>query len=177
MIMTTMKEGVMNIRKIALTVFSIAMALSLIAASVLPATGFRIKKGETASFNQGRAGVSFTNSQFTGIVRLSRPDDSRIKAVNHPDFRGSLLEVRFNKSGGEKVRYVVGAVYVYFLLRQADLRDWEHGELALYRYDSWGNQWKECPAFLVTNHGSRPRLACRIHTFSVYGLAETSLEN
>lgn len=167
----------MNNRKIALTVFSIVMALSLIAASVLPATGFRIKKGESVSFNQGRAGVSFTNSQFTGVVRLARPDDSRIRAVNHPDFRYSLLDVRLNKSGGEKVRYVLGAVYVYFLLKPADLRDWEHGELALYAYDSWGNQWKECPAFLVTNHGSRPRLACRIRTFSVYGLVETSLDD
>src|SRR5512144_2362318 len=138
MMMTGMKEGVMNIRKMTLTAFVIAIALSLIAASVLPATGFRIKAGETASFNLGRAGVSFTNSFYTGIVRLSRPDDSRIKAVNHPDFRGSLLEVRFNKSGGEKVRYVTGAVYVYFLLKPADLRDWEHGELALFAYDSWG---------------------------------------
>jgi hypothetical protein len=177
MIKNRKKEGVMNIKKIALTVFPTVIALSLIAASVLPATGFRIKEGETASFNQGRAGVTFTDSRFSGIVRLARPDDSRIKAVNHPDFKYSLLEVRFNTSDGAKVRYVVGAVYVYFLLKQSDLRDWEHGELALYMYDSWGNQWKECPAFLVTNHGSRPRLACRIRTFSVYGLAETSLEN
>jgi hypothetical protein len=167
----------MNIRKVALTAFILVLALSLIATSVLPATGFRIKKGQTTQFNLGRAGVSFTESQFTGVVRLARPDDSKIGAVNHPDFRFSLLDVRLNKSDGEKVTFVLGAVYVYFLLRQSDVRDWEHGELGLYVYDSWGNQWKECPSFLVTNHGSRPRLACRMRTFSVYGVAEKSLDD
>lgn len=167
----------MNIKKLALTAFALVLALSLIAASVFPATGFRLKKGQTISFNQGRAGVSFTKSQFSGVVRLARPDDSGIKAVNHPDFKYSLLDVRLNKSNGEKVTFVLGAVYVYFLLRPAEVRDWEQGKLALFAYDSWGNKWKECDSFLVTNHGLRPRLACRIHTFSVYGLAEKSLDD
>jgi hypothetical protein len=167
----------MNIKKIALTAFAIVLALSLVAASVLPATGFRIRKGQTVQFNIGRAGVSFVKSQFTGVVRLARPDDSNIGAVNHPDFRYSLLDVRLNKSNGEKVTFVLGAAYVYFLLRPADVRDWEQGQLALYVYDSWGNQWKECPSFLVTNHNLRPRLACRMRTFSVYGVAEKSLDN
>ena len=167
----------MNIRKVGLTAFILVLALSLIAASVLPATGFRIKKGQTTQFNIGRAGVSFTESKLAGVVRLARPDDSKIGAVNHPDFRYSLLDVRFNKSTGEKLTFVVGAVYVYFLLRPSDVNDWEHGELGLYVYDSWGNQWKECGSFLVTNHGSRPRLACRMRTFSVYGVAEKSLDD
>lgn len=167
----------MNMRKIAISAIVLVLAMSLIASSVLPATGFRIKKGQTTQFNLGRAGVSFTKSQFTGVLRLARPDDSKIKAVNHPDFRYDLLDVRFNKSTGEKVKFVLGAVYVYFLLRPSDVRDWEHGELGLYVYDSWGNQWKECSSFLVTNHGSTPRLACRMRIFSVFGVAEKSLDN
>jgi len=167
----------MKIRKVCLTAFILVLALSLIAASVLPATGFRIKKGQTTQFNVGRAGVSFTESKLVGVVRLARPDDSKIRAVNHPDFRYSLLDVRFNKTNGEKVTFVVGAVYVYFLLRPSEVNEWEHGELELYVYDSWGNQWKECGSFLVTNHGSRPRLACRMRIFSVYGVAEKSLDD
>jgi hypothetical protein len=100
MIMTRMKEGVMNIRKIALTVFSIAIALSLIAASVLPASGFqRYQKGETASFNQGRPASASPTASLQASCDC-RADDSRIKAKS-PGL-SKPLEVRLNKSGGEK---------------------------------------------------------------------------
>lgn len=167
----------MNMKKIALSVFILILALSVIAASVFPATASRIKKGQTVQFSVGRAGVSFTKSQFTGTVRLARTDPSGFGAVNHPKFKYPLLDVRMNKSNGEKVTFVLGAVYVYFLLRPSEVRDWEQGKLALFVYDSWGNQWKECFSFLVTNGDFRPRLVCRMRTFTVFGLAEKKLDN
>lgn len=162
----------MQTKKIALTVFAIILALSVIAASVLPTTTSIIKKGQTVEFYNGRAGVSFNKSQFTGTVRLARIDDSKIKATNHPDFKHNLLSVRLTKSNGEKVTHVLGAVYVFFLVRQAEVSAWEKGELAVYVYDSWKNEWQECTSFLVNDSNGKPSLACRMRIFSTYGVGK-----
>jgi hypothetical protein len=131
-----------------------------------------LKKGEDAEFYSGRAGVSFTDSRLSGVVRLSRPDDSSVGAENHPKFLYSLLNVSLTKSNGEKVKFVIGPVYVFFIVRASDVRAWESGEVDLYYFDSWHKKWTPCGAFLVKNGGERPRIACRIRVFGLYGLAE-----
>ncbi len=162
----------MQTKKIVLTTIAILLALSVIAASVLPATTSTIKKGETVEFYSGRAGVSFTDSQFTGAVRLARIDDSKIKATNHPKFKHDLLSVRFTKSNGEKVTHVLGAVYVFFIVNRSEVSAWEKGELAVYVYDSWKNEWQECYSFLVNDSDGKSSLACRMRIFSTYGVAK-----
>jgi hypothetical protein len=163
----------MRTKKLVFTVLAMLVAFSLIAASVMPAR-FIIKKDEKVEFYQGRTGVSFTESQFSGVVRLTRPDDSSVGATNHPKFTHSLLDVRLTKTNGEKVTFVLGAVYVFFVVKPSEVRAWERGELGLYRFDSWDKTWKECGSFLVKNGNGRPRIACRMRVFGVYGLAEIS---
>lgn len=162
----------MQTKKIALTAFAVILALSVIATSFLPATTSVIKEGQTVEFYIGRAGVSFTDSQFTGTVRLARIDDSKIKATNHPDFKHDLLSVRLTKSNGEKVTHVLGAVYVYFIANRAEISAWETGELAVYVYDSWKNEWQECYSFLVNDSNGKSSLACRMRIFSTYGVGK-----
>lgn len=161
----------MQTKKLVYTVFAILVAFSLIAASVMPA-GYIVKKGKKAEFYAGRAGVTFTESQFSGVVRLKRPDDSSVGAINHPKFTKSLLDVRLTKTNGEKVTFVLGAVYVFFVVKASEVRAWERGELGLYRFDSWDKKWKECGSFLVKDGNGKPRIACRMRVFGVYGLAE-----
>jgi len=162
----------MNIKKLVLSAFVIFLAFSVIAASVLPATVNRIKKGEKAEFYNGRYGVSFTKSQYSGYVHLNRMSDSRIQATNHPNFTRDLISVQLTKIGGEKVRGILGAVYVSVVVKQSDVRAWERGELGLYYLDPWHNEWTECGSFLVKNGDGRPRIACRMRAFGIFGLAE-----
>jgi len=161
----------MHTKKLVYTVLAILVAFSLVAASVMPAR-FTIKKGAKIEFYQGRSGVSFTKSEFSGVVRLTRPDDSSVGATNHPKFTHSLLDVRLTKTNGEKVTFVLGSVYVFFVVRPNEVRDWERGELGLYRFDSWDQKWKECGSYLVRDKDGRPRIACRMRVFGVYGVAE-----
>jgi hypothetical protein len=162
----------MNIKKVLLSTFIVILAISVIAASVLPATVGRIKKGEKAEFYNGRYGVAFTKSQYSGYVRLDRMSDSRIQSTNHPKFHGDLVKVSLTKIGGGQVRSILGAVYVFVVVKQSDVRAWERGELGLYVFDTWHNEWVECGSFLVKNGGGRPRVACRMNAFGIFGLAE-----
>jgi len=162
----------MQTKKIALTILAIILALSVVAASVLPATVETIKKGQTVEIYNGRTGVHFTKSQFTGTVRLARIDDSKIKATNNPEFKRDLLSVRLTKSNGEKVTHVLGAVYVFFIVKRSEVGAWERGELAVYVYDSWKNEWQECSSFLVKASDGRSSLACRMRIFSTYGVGK-----
>jgi hypothetical protein len=162
----------MNIKKVILSAFIIFLAFSVIAASVLPATVNRIKKGDKAEFYNGRYGVAFTKSQYSGYVRLDRMSDSRIQATNHPKFTRDLVSVSLTKIGGAKVRSILGAVYVFVIVKQSDVRAWERGELGLYVFDTWHNEWTECGSFLVKNGDGRPRIACRMNAFGIFGLAE-----
>jgi len=162
----------MQTKKLVFTVFAIILAFSLIAASVMPASNI-IKRGKKVEFYQGRSGVSFTESEFSGVVRLARPDDSSVGAVNHPKFTHSLLDIRLTKTNGGKVTYVIGAVYVFFIVKPSEVRAWERGELGLYRFDSWDSKWKECGSYLVKNGNGKARIACRMSVFGLYGLAET----
>ena len=162
----------MYLKKIGLSVLVLVLAFSMIAASVMPAAVTTIKRGENAEFWSGRAGVVFTKSQFTGTVRVSRMSDSRINANNHVNFTHDLVNIQMIKIGGEKARLVVGAVYVYFVVNGGDVRAYEEGELELYTFDSWHNEWVPCGSFVVRDENGRPRIACRMVTFGTFGLGE-----
>jgi hypothetical protein len=162
----------MNIKKLALTGFALILALSIIAASVFPVTISRIKKGQYEEVSSGRAGVVFTKSQFTGDVRVARTGDSRIFAINHPKFIHEVVSIRLTKIGGENVRFVLGPVYVFFVVDQREFRSWERGELDLLYFDPWHSEWVPCGAFPVEHTNSKPRIACRMYAFGTFGLAE-----
>jgi len=47
-----------------------------------------------------------------------------VGATNHPKFTHSLLDVRLTKTNGEKVTFVLGSVYVFFVVRPNEVRAW-----------------------------------------------------
>ena len=162
----------MNIKKSVFTLIVLILALAIMGATVLPATRFRINKGDKAEFYNGRYGVAFTESQYTGTVQISRMSDSKIQATNHPKFTRDLVSIQMIKIGGVKVRSILGAVYVFLVVKQSDVRAWERGELELYYFDSWHNEWAECGSFIVKDGDGRSRIACRMRAFGIFGLAE-----
>ena len=162
----------MQTRKLAITIVAIILALSIIAASALPAIVDTVKKGKDAVFYSGRAGLSFTESRYNGVVKLGRPDDSGVGATNHPKFIYSLLSASLTLQNGDRVKFPIGPVYVFFIVRPSEIRAWERGEVELYYFDSWHKEWTPCGSFLVKNGGEKPRIACRVRVFGLYGLAE-----
>ncbi len=162
----------MQTRKFVVTITVIILAFSIIAASALPAVVNTVKKGEDAVFFSGRAGLSFTESRYNGVVRLGRPDDTGVGATNRKKFLHSLLSTSLTLTNDERVKFVIGPVYVFFIVRPSEMRAWERGEIDMYYFDSWHKEWKPCGSFLVKNGGEKPRIACRVRVFGLYGLAE-----
>jgi len=160
----------MTLKKSVLTAVVIVLAFTLIAAS-LQAT-YPIKKGETVSLASGRAGVTYVKSQYSGTVTLTRKDSSKKIAEEQPEFTQMHLDVRFKDSKGNRIKHVLGAVYVYFMARDKDVRAFEAGELAIYFYDTWTGEWTECNTFLVSAGTKGQSLACRIRVYGLYGLGK-----
>ena len=160
----------MTLKKSILTAVVLILAISLIAAS-LHAT-YPLSKGENATFYSGRAGVSFVKSQFSGSVSVVRKDSSKNLVEDEPEFIQRHLDVRVKDRQGNRITHVLGSVYVYFMVRDKDLRDWDTGNLAIYFYDTWKGEWTECSTFLVSRGSSGQSLACRIRVFGLYGLGK-----
>ncbi|OGO26281.1 MAG: hypothetical protein A2W33_10070 [Chloroflexi bacterium RBG_16_52_11] len=158
----------MTLKKSILTALVLILALGLIAAS-LQAT-YSLRKGETVSFASGRAGITFVKSQFSGTVTLTRKDSSKKLAEDQPAFTQKHLDVRLKDTQGNRIKHVVGSVYVYFVARDRDLRAWDAGELAIFFYDTWKGEWTECNTFVVSRGTNGQSLACRIRVFGLYGL-------
>ena len=160
----------MTLKKSVLTIVVLVLAFTLIAAS-LQAT-YPLKRGENVSFAAGRAGVTFIKSQFSGTVTVTRKDSSKKIAEEQPEFTLRHLDVRLKDSKGNRIKHVLGAVYVYFVARDKDVRAWEAGELAIFFYDTWTGEWTECDTFLVSRGTDGQSLACRIRVFGLFGLGK-----
>jgi hypothetical protein len=152
----------MKVRKIFFTILILLIAMSVIAVSATSVRYARVKKGQTVDFVLGRSGIQFEKSQFTGTVKLSRYPTSNIHGI---EFTQRPLDVRFTDSHGDKVTHILGAVYVHFRARGFEQRLFDDGLIAVYYFDPWFNEWKECPTFRA--NGS---LGCRINNFGLYGL-------
>lgn len=156
-------------KKVILTILSLLMACSVIAAGE-GRDRFRIEFGETDDFNMGRAGVAFTSSQYNGIVRLKRGNQNNAPGAERPEFTQRLIDIRLYKLDDESVKHIVGPVYVYFNVRQAEARMWENGELTIYFFDTWKQAWTKCYTTPVYKGGRIDRLSCRMRVFGLYGL-------
>jgi hypothetical protein len=161
----------MRIKKAAFTLLIIVLALSVMAPTLNTPGFFSLKKGQTAAFTAGRAGVSFTLSSFDGTVKVTRKSTNKAPGEEKPKFTQNLLDVRLTDKNGDRITHVLGSVYVFFKVRQKDLRLWEQGQLSIYYFDTWTLEWTPCDTFAVRNGGSISSLACRIHAFGLYGLA------
>lgn len=159
-----------RLNKTIYTAIMLLLAISLISAGVASKTQ-RVKFGEDASFHSGRAGVVFSRSQYDGFVSLKRTG-SHLPGENKPLFVEKALDVRLTDLNDERVTHVTGAVYVYFQVRRAQVKQFENGQLSIYFYDTWPQKWVRCDTFAVYNGDGVTSLACRISVFGLYGLAE-----
>jgi len=159
-----------KLRKLLFTAFVLLLAFSIIAASSYTTKSARIEAGETIEITHGRAGISFTESQYNGVVKLLRFSGSNAPGENAPTFKQKLLEVRLTDANDNKVRHVLGPVYVFFKARRAELRAWDEGDLSIYFFDTWKGDWEKCYTFEVRGGGSTSALGCRIRVMGVYGL-------
>jgi hypothetical protein len=159
-----------KLRKLLFTAFILLLAFSVVAASSYTVKSARIKFGETVEITSGRAGISFTKSQYSGVVKLLRSSGGNAPGEGAPTFSQKLLEVRLTDNQGRKVSHPLGAVYVFFKVKQREVRDWEDGTLAIYFYDTWKSDWVKCDTFEVRGGGSTYALGCRIRVMGLYGL-------
>lgn len=155
-------------KKPVVTTVILILALSLIAASLNKSKYVFVKAGENATVSNGRAGISFTNSYYSGTVKVARMESSNPPGETPVHFTESFLDVRFANLDGERITHVLGPVYVYFQARRSQVRQFNEGGLSIYYFDTWKSEWKECYTYLVDSN----RLACRIRIFGLYGLAE-----
>lgn len=156
-------------RRILFTVFIVILAVSIVAAS--SSIKFRrVKFGQDADFAMGRAGISFTGSQYTGTVQLKRVAVTNSLAEETPSFLTSWLDLRLTKDNDERVTHVIGSVYVYFKVRRSEARKFANGELTIYLFDTWTKTWEECSTFAVRDKNQVTRLGCRMRVFGLYGL-------
>jgi len=160
----------MRIKKVAYTILIIALALSVMAPGLNNPGFYSLKQGQTTSFTAGRAGVAFTQSSFSGTVKVTRKSTSKAPGEEKPKFTQNLLDVRLTDRDGNTITHVLGSVYVFFKVRQKDIRLWEQGKLSIYFFDTWTQEWTTCHTFAVRN-GSISNLACRVRVFGLYGLA------
>lgn len=156
-----------NKKKLFLTVIVLLLAVSTIAA--IATNVYYIKRGKSGDFSNGRAGIAFIQSQMTGNVRVGRKDTSKVRGENPPQFTQNLLDVRMTDSKGQRIKYIVGPVYVYFKLRGPELRMYNDGQLAIYYYSDYQNKWVACNSVLI-NKSDGARLSCRIRVFGLYGI-------
>jgi len=153
-------------KKVVLTLVLVAVAIALIAASGSSRYN-QIEFGETSA---GRAGVSFSSSQYTGTVKLAKKNQNNAPGEQHPDFTQRLIDIRLYKYNGEQVKHILGPVYAYFLVRQYEVKRWEQGLLKVYFFDTWKQNWVPCYTMAVYKNGKVSSLSCRMRVFGLYGL-------
>jgi len=161
----------MRIKKVAFTLLILILALSVMAPG-LNVPGYNsLRSGQTVEFTAGRAGVSFVLSSFDGTVKITRRSTNKAPGEEKPRFTQNLLDVRLTDKDGKTVTHVLGSVYIYFKVRQKDIRMWEQGELSIYLFDTWKQEWVPCRTYAVRDGSSISNLACRIRVFGLYGVA------
>ena len=160
-----------NRNQLILTVLVIILAFSMLAAG--GATKVQtIEFGETTDVSLGRSGLVFTGSQYDGTVKLTRVNqNNKLPGVSVPEFTQKLVKTNLYNADNQKVTHVIGPVYVYFKIRGPEQQMWNRGELTIYYYDSWKNEWTECPTTFVYKTGES-RVSCRISTMGLYGVGE-----
>jgi len=160
-----------KLKKALFTILIIIMTFSVMAPALNAPSYYGVKKGQTVEYTSGRAGVTFTYSYFNGTVKVKRISFSKAPGENKPKFTYNPFDVRLTDSKGNTVTHVLGPVYVFFKVRQKDLRLWERGILTIMYFDTWKQEWRECYTFEVRDDGKVSNLACRIRVFGLYALA------
>lgn len=159
-----------RVNRIMITALMLLLTASLISAGGSSRT-LQVKYGEDASFNSGRAGVSFSRSQYNGYVTLKRTG-SHLPGENKPILEEKAIDIRLYDHNDERVTHVTGAVYVYFQVRRSQIKKFENGDLTIYFYDTWPQKWVPCYTYAVYNGNGITSLACRMSVFGLYALGE-----
>lgn len=159
--------------KIGNKVIVIALILVLMAPMIVAFTGpglwAPVKKGESPSFNIGRAGISYTDSFYSGTVNIWRivPTSMVYKPPKGFEFTQNLLGTRFYDTNWNRIKTVTGAVYVFFALRPMEQKAFKAFRLNIYYYDDWKGVWELCPTYTI-NGGTTA--VCKIRAYGVFGL-------
>ena len=157
-------------KKLLLTVLVLVLAFSTIGATLASVNALKV--GETTSFWSGRAGVTFVDSRFTGTVTVTRKSTDKVTGANAPEFTQRLLDVRLVDRNENKVKFVIGPVYVYFKVTDKEMKAYDTQGLRIWYFDSWKNEWTKCETVQVGNGKNGNELACRIRVFGLYGLGQ-----
>jgi hypothetical protein len=157
--------------RIILTGLVLLLAVSLIASTVYVTRFAAVQAGKDYTFYLGRAGVTFSKSQFSGILKMERQNTSIIPGpTGAPKFNGNLLNLRFVDNKGSVVTAIKGPVSVSFILSGPQRNLWTTGLLSIYYYQPWHNTWIKCPTFLAGSTATTITLGCNILNFGLYGV-------
>lgn len=151
----------MNGRRLVILFLIAILALMSLAA----AKAYEVQAGDNAEFSYGRAGVSFTESRYSGMLYLNRRTADKLPLKPDFTFSQKLVDARLYDDLGQRVNVIKGPVYVFFPASQKDAKLLEDGDLSIYFWDSWKNVWRACPTTV-----SGGRLICRMKNFGLYGV-------
>ena len=140
-----------------------------------------ISFNKPADIWQGRTGVYFSSSAYSGQVTLTRQGTAKYSkmerqlAIQDLALMDRYLDFQLETSSGSKIDRLVGLVYVYFNLYPEERRLWQKGELVIYTYDPDSQEWVECLANHIVRKGPYSyRLACVATHTGVYAMVRST---
>lgn len=160
----------MKVKKLFLMVLVVLVAMSLIAASYPAAKSYKVVAGKSPTIALGKQGVAYTKSQLSGTLTLKLKDKDPLGGTGDGlKTSHKLLDARFVDSNGQKVTKVIGPVYVYFDIDKTEAKALKSGKLAVFYFDPWFGDWRECTTYQVTGPNG-VRAACRMRNYGLFGL-------
>lgn len=157
-------------KKYSVVAIMVLLSVMLIAAGLIAAKSARLEQGEDVTLQIGKSGATWNAAYFSGIATVGIKTTHLQPKLSGVQFLGRLTDVRFVDEEGFRFRTVLGPVYVFYNLTNAEYNQWKLNRLSLYFYDTWFDQWKTCPSYIVETTRGQLRLACRIHAYGLFAL-------
>lgn len=165
----------MTKQKAVTMVLSLILAVTVLAGAAGPAMAQTYMDDTT--IEQGRQGVHLPggfSSDVVHITRVPRGDAgwTPFRLVRDP------IELHFTTAEGRNNNTPFVMTYVYFVVNNAQMRQYENGELNVYYLDVRDNTWRQCAnTFIVADKNEDPennrqggRIACLATQYTLFGL-------
>lgn len=158
-------------RQVVLVFMVVGLVLSSLSAVAFLTRFYPVYKGQASDFYIGRAGVSFTESAYSGKLRLSRVSDGNLPGNVPFKATQKALDTSFETFDGKVINFAVAPVYVYFKLRVPEIQSWDNGKLSIYYFDDYSTAWKKCPTSeVLESYTTEIRVYCQLRQYGLYAV-------
>jgi hypothetical protein len=176
----------MNVKRTITVIASLVLAFAMVAgtwqrANATPEEGV---VNDTGSGNMGIFIPGATDTSNIFAHKLSKGEVGWVPG----DLLGKAILLEARDANGNTIGNPNLRTYVYFILKGADVRAWNRGELKIISRSLSGRTWQTCNSFAIgvsdqqvgqqTDQLSRPRLTCLTSQYNtIYALVRTESED